>query len=78
MTNDSEYKIARMDLRPGDVLVVRCNYMLSGTMAGVIQSHIGDAAPGHKVIVLDRDTELSVLTAAEVESPTTHTEKEIA
>jgi hypothetical protein len=67
MNNDLEYKIARMDLRPGDILVVKSQHTLSYETVVRIQSDFERVAPGHKIMVVDKSLDLSILTAAEIE-----------
>lgn len=67
MSKELEFKIAKLALAPNDILVLRVEHLLSDKMVADIKTVLKESAPGHKVIVLDRSMELSVLTAAEIE-----------
>ncbi len=56
--------IERLDLRPGDTIVVRCKaHCLSAETAARIEAYIGERLPGHKILVLDKTLYLSVVSA---------------
>lgn len=61
-----EFHIARLDLRPGDVLVVKSRRPLSVQDCERIRQILKQEAVGHRVMVLDDGLDLAVLTAAEI------------
>jgi hypothetical protein len=61
--DDIEFKIARLELRPGDVLVVKYAKPLPDTTRQRLMAIVQEAAIGHRVLVLDGGLDLSVLTA---------------
>lgn len=65
--DDIEFKIARLDLRPGDILVVKCRDRLTRETVVRLQEVIRATAPGHKGLILERGMDLAILTAAEIE-----------
>lgn len=70
--SDLETKIAKLDLAPNDILVVKVtHHVISRAMADSLKAGIKDAlGPEHaatRVLILDRGMELSVLTKAEIE-----------
>lgn len=68
--DDIEFKICRLDLRSGDVLVVKIDVILSAETAHRIHEVINKATRGHKALILERGMDLAVLTAAEIEART--------
>lgn len=74
---DIEFKIARLDLRPGDILVVKCETKLTADMARRMQEVITRVTRGHRTLILEKGTDLAILTAAEIEARST-SEKESA
>lgn len=67
MIDDLEFRIARLDLRPGDVLVVKVNGpAISGETATAVRRMVNVTIPDHKVLVLDERLDLAVLTQAEI------------
>lgn len=61
-----EFAIARLELKPGDILVAKSSEHLSREFADRISEWIKLAAPDHMVLVLDARLDLSVLTKAEL------------
>jgi|GEM_PF-4296324 len=61
---DLDYRIARLALAPGDVLVVKIDHTLTADIGGRIREQFERAIGGrNKVLVLDNSIDLSVLTA---------------
>jgi hypothetical protein len=69
--DDIEFKIARLDLRPGDILVVRCPFLITDTTALRLGAAVREATGGHRALILDGGMDLAVLTAAEIEARST-------
>ena len=58
-----EFTIARLQMQPGDVLVVRAVRPIPSATAERIRDHVRAALPlAVQVLVIDSDVELSVLT----------------
>jgi hypothetical protein len=70
--DDIEFKIARLDLRPGDILVVKCETKVTPEMARRMQEVITQVARGNRALILEKGTDLSILTAAEIEARSMH------
>lgn len=69
--DDIEFKIARLDLRPGDILVVKCQDRLQRDTVLHMQEVIKRACPSHRALILERGMDLAILTAAEIEARST-------
>ncbi len=54
--------IKKINVNPGDVIVIRANRKISAESAFRINQFVIGALPDNKVIILDGDLELSVLT----------------
>lgn len=63
-----EFDIAKLRLQAGDVLVVRMQPIPHDVAERVRESLAPVLPPGIKVLIIDHDTELSVLTQAEIEA----------
>jgi leucyl aminopeptidase (aminopeptidase T) len=61
-------EIAKLLLQPGDVLVVRVPIVTHVLAERIHESMRNSLPPGVRVLVVDRDVELSVLTRAEIEA----------
>lgn len=61
-----EFQIARFDLRPGDILVVKSPEVLSYDQVQFITRLLKEQCEGHRVMVLSEGMDLAVLTAAEI------------
>lgn len=66
VTDDLQFKIARLELRPGDILVVRAPMRLPSETVARLRDMVRQAAPNVRAMVLDAGLDLSVLTAAEI------------
>ena len=66
MTEIPEFKIARLDLRPGDILVVKSPDILSHEQVQFISRLLKEECPNHRVMVLSSGMDLAVLTKAEI------------
>lgn len=66
-----EFSISKMQLGPGDILVLRAPVALSFTSAEHIRAYLRQSLPeGQRVLILEPGFELSVLTKADVEART--------
>lgn len=65
--DDIEFKIARLDLRPGDILIVKCKERLSAGTLAIMREVLARVAGGHKALILENGMDLAVLTAAQIE-----------
>jgi hypothetical protein len=64
-----EFQIAKLQLRAGDVLIVKVANLLSVEAAQRLHSHIDSVVPaGVKVLVVGSDIDLSMLTAEEIQA----------
>jgi hypothetical protein len=71
-TAKTAIEIAKLHLAVGDVLVMRSRELLSREQAIRLRDNAQSLVPeGVKVMVIDRQLELSVLTRAEIEARTT-------
>lgn len=57
------FEVSRIDLRPGDVLVVRTKRPITGEQARWIRDNVRLMAGDYRVLVLDGDLDLAVMTA---------------
>ena len=55
------FEIARLDLRPGDTVVVRCRGTLNPEQLSNIQSCASHVWPDHKVVAIDENMEIQVV-----------------
>jgi hypothetical protein len=62
-----DFSIAKLSLAPGDILVVKVHQRIAQETFNRISDYFSQQAPGHRVLILDRDLDLSVLTKADVE-----------
>jgi hypothetical protein len=62
---DLEFRIARLDLRDGDILVLKVPGYIPRSHHDSVRDQVMKATNGHKVLVLDGGADLAVLTAAE-------------
>lgn len=70
-SEDVEFKISRLDLRPGDILVIRCKQHVRLETVDLIREQLRDVIGAHKVMILDGGADLAILTAAEIEKRST-------
>lgn len=63
---DIEFKIGRLELRDGDILVVKVAQPITRETAQRMRDHLERHTGGHQVLVLDGTAELSVLTQADI------------
>jgi hypothetical protein len=64
-------EIGKLDLAPGDILVVKVDRMIPSETADRIAAHVKPKLPdGVQVLVIDPAIELSVLTRAEIDAKT--------
>ncbi len=64
------FDIAKLRLESGDVLVVRMKPVPMDVIERVRESLHPVLPPGTKVLIIDHETELSVLTRAEIDART--------
>ncbi len=67
MSDDLEYRIGKLDVKPGDMLVVKLNSRLTDDMAKRARQHFETSIPGVKVLVIDSAVDLSILTFEEIQ-----------
>ena len=74
MGGELEYRIGKLELRPGDVVVVKVDRRhLTPEVAQRLHAAVRTALSDderNKVLILDAEVELSVLTKAEIEART--------
>lgn len=70
MADDLEYRIAKLKLESGDILILKFDVVLTKEQAARIREDVKHIAPGTKALILDHHAELSVLTRAEIEART--------
>lgn len=58
-----EFQISRLELKPGDMLVLRTKQRLSMQAADCLRESFRKAAPGIRTLVIEDGSELAVLTA---------------
>ncbi|KYK50074.1 hypothetical protein A1D31_22445 [Bradyrhizobium liaoningense] len=64
MTETTRFEIAKLELRSGDRLVIKCDQVLSRDQIAYIGEHFGPLVPeGVKIIVLGAGMTLEVLRA---------------
>jgi hypothetical protein len=63
-----EFRIAKLSLNPSDVLVIKVDHVISVEMAQRIKKAVLDSIDHRRIIVLDSQTELAVLTSSEIEA----------
>lgn len=72
-----EYTLRRLKMEPNDVLVVRCTKSISNEASRRLhkaaRNILGENA---KVLVVDPELDISILTAAEIETRSTQSEGE--
>lgn len=62
-----DYRIAKLQLAPGDVAVIKIDAFITDDQARHIKGYAEAALPaGTKTLILDRATDLSVLTASDL------------
>lgn len=65
-TSELEYRIGKLELKTGDVLIVKHDGHLTAEQAERVRRTFKLLVQNSKVFVIDRGTDLSVLTAAEI------------
>lgn len=63
--------IARLDLQPGDILVVKVKGILSPGIAEQIKKAIGKGTGLSRCLILEEGCDLAILSAAEIEQAST-------
>lgn len=72
MIDDREFLVAKLNLSPGDVLVVKFDVPLSSVAAVRVREQFQDKLPdGVKVLIIERGIDLSVLTFDEIQQRAT-------
>jgi hypothetical protein len=59
-------EVARLKLKPGDVLVLRCAQSIGPARAGELRARLEAAFPEHRALVLDAGLNLEVVEQEEV------------
>ena len=72
MSDDIEFKIAKLELGPRDVLVVKSAYHISDEGVQRVRQYICEQANiyGNAILVIQPDLDLAVLTRSEIEERT--------
>ncbi len=71
MNHDLEYRIARLQLKQGDILVFKFNRTLEAGENSIIRDSLMHLIPdGVRILVIDDQVDLSVLTADEIATRT--------
>jgi len=70
--------IARLDLRPGDILVIKCKQHLTFEAAANMRETFKMISKDHKIMVIDGGADLAVLSAADIEAHSTPTSGDAA
>lgn len=68
---DLVFEIARIEMKPGDVLVLRSKQRLSSVQIDRLAEHVRPALGNNKCLVLDRSLDLAVLTKSDIEALST-------
>lgn len=64
-----QVEIAKLELKPEDVLVIKTDRVVSNVIADRIRNHIKPLLPrGVQVMIINPDIELSVLTRSEIDA----------
>lgn len=66
-----EFRIAKLSLDPGDVLVVKVDKIITAEVAAMIKKQVFEATGNRRVLVLDKNIDLAVLTSSEIEARAT-------
>ncbi|SHJ71170.1 hypothetical protein SAMN05444159_1290 [Bradyrhizobium lablabi] len=66
--DDIKFKIARLDLRPGDILVLKLKDRIPRDAVDSFRKTLRAVTGGHKCLVLENGADLAILTAAEIEA----------
>lgn len=69
--DDIEFKIARLDLRPGDILVLKLRDQVPTWEMDRFRKIMQEITGDHKCLVLENGVDLAILTAAEIEARST-------
>lgn len=62
------YAIAKLSLAPGDILVVKCNLILTAKQIYDVRSRLQSIVGDIPALVISSDIDLAVLTRSEIES----------
>lgn len=66
---DLEYRVGKLSMAPGDVLVVKLGRTVNVEEAQRVRRYVGKAVgEGVPVLIIDGNVDLSVLTKAEIEA----------
>ena len=63
---DLDYRIAKLEMQRGDVLVFKTDIKLSPDQVAHVRECIKRTVPGILALIIDQGTEISVLTSAEL------------
>lgn len=63
--DEIEFAIARLELKPGDVLVARTKRPLVAESVARLRAYLERCLSGTKVLIIDSELELSVVTKAD-------------
>jgi serine phosphatase RsbU (regulator of sigma subunit) len=63
---DLEYRIAKLTLQPGDVIVFKTDKMLTAETAHRIRESIKEIVPHVRALVLDGGAEIEIMTSRQL------------
>lgn len=66
MTDDLEYRIAKLEVKPGDVIVFKTDRVLSLDQINHVRECIKRVLPGIQALILDKGAEISLITGDEL------------
>lgn len=67
MSNDDlEFRISKIKLEPGDILVLKTPRPITGDMAARLRDIFERLSPGFKTLILDQGMELAVVNEADL------------
>lgn len=58
-----EFVISRLDLKPGDIIVLRTKRAVPDHVATRLRAMMKDVAPGHRAVVMEDGMDIALLTA---------------
>lgn len=70
-TINIDFEIARLDLQPGDMVVLKLRDRVPREALDHFRKTMMDVTRGHKCLILENGADLAILTAAEIEARST-------
>lgn len=62
-SHSPEFVISRLDLKPGDIIVLRTKRVVPDHVATRMREMMKDIAPGHRALVIEDGMDIALLTA---------------